>query len=280
MVGAAVEVLAHPAGDVLLVSPGDDGVSLVGDSFWSTPCYSTRSQTQPTSPSDCLVPAARHGNGQGQVTRPPRPPRPHPSSAAPPPAAPPPSRTVFALRPGGVINSTLGNHLAVLPRTGERDSGHRKSWRRGLRPHGLGHRRSGGTGRPRRAGGRPRPGHPREGAGPCERLHLPGGERRQADRGRGRRGSRAHRVLHRHRVAGRPSAGHRGGCRVRAREALGLPVPRQGRRGPRGGPGLEHLLHPDHEAGHGHQPAQPGHRHPLLQSGAGAAAGRTGHLPA
>ena len=44
-------------------------------------------------------------------------------------------------------------------------------------------------------------------------------------------------------------------------------------------PGLEHLVDPDHEAGHGHGPPQPGHRHPLLQPGAGAAAGGGGLVP-
>ena len=49
---------------------------------------------------------------------------------------------------------------------------------------------------------------------------------------------------------------------------------------PRGRPGVEHIEHPDHETRTGNQARSPGDRHPLLQPGAGASAGRTGHLAA
>ena len=55
---------------------------------------------------------------------------------------------------------------------------------------------------------------------------------------------------------------------------------RQGGGEPRRDPGLEHLVDSHHEAGDGHPAAHPGHRHALLQPGAGDASGRGGDVAA
>lgn len=148
-------------------------------------------------------------------------------------------------------------------------------WRGGAGHHGCRHRRGlrpqrhrrGGRG-DLRAGAGTWPGHP-------EGFHRPGGRQGQARRGGPRRPARAGALRCRPGRAARRRPGHRGGARAPGPQAADL----------RGvGPGLptgddprhQHLVAERHRDLGGHQPPQPGDRHPLLQPGTGDEAGRGG----
>ena len=93
-------------------------------------------------------------------------------------------------------------------------------------------------------------------------------------RGGPRRRAGAHPVHHGHRRVRRPAVRGRGGRRERADQDRRLHRARQGREGRGRHLRVQHLVDPDHEAGHGHRPARAGHRRALLQPGAGAEARR------
>ena len=78
-------------------------------------------------------------------------------------------------------------------------------------------------------------------------------------------------VRHEPRRAGRPGARDRGDHRGRGRQGRGLQDPRPGRRVRARHLGVEHVIHPDHEARHGHEQARASARPSLLQPRAGAA---------
>ena len=110
-----------------------------------------------------------------------------------------------------------------------------------------------------------RPGRAPRSTGPCAAGKLTEDEPGR----RARAGSRSPPTLD---GAGRPRSSSSRRCvEDEAAQGRRLPQARQGGRRPGRHPRLEHLVDPDHEAGHGHAAARAGHRHPLLQPGAGAA---------
>ena len=150
------------------------------------------------------------------------------------------------------------------------DEGHRDRTGRctGLRADGLRHRRGVRPQRPRRGGGRGHAdaGRGRPGAG--GEVARRRAEPRQAQRGRPRRRARPP-GLHRRLVGVRRSGPRRrGDQRGPQPQGRGVPPARRRRHQRRGRARLEHLVDPDHEAGHGHPPPRAGDRHPLLQPGA------------
>ena len=82
-------------------------------------------------------------------------------------------------------------------------------------------------------------------------------------------------VHHQPRRPGRPPARDRGGRRGRGRQGQDLRRTRRAHHRSRRRARVEHLQHPDHENRCGNEESEPRARPALLQSGAGAAAGRT-----
>ena len=152
--------------------------------------------------------------------------------------------------------------------------------RRGQRPDGLGHRRGVRPRRPRRRRPRGRRRRRRGRPAAADDIARPRRPLGQAHRGRTRRGARAtSRSPPTSASSPTASSSSRPSSRTRPPKVDVFRALDEVVTDPAGDPRQQHQLDPDHEAGHRHQAARAGHRHPLLQPRAGAAPRRAGHQP-